>query len=96
MWWSAQNLCLALLLPCATSDLVLLLPDDEKAAECAGNKTLHLIRHAEGTHNAAEEEAERKQSALDDPTTQLLERAPRTRKAPFDLQSHVKGTLPLV
>ena len=39
-------------------DLVLLEPPFiQPPGGCARNKTVHLIRHAEGTHNAAEEEA---------------------------------------
>ena len=39
-------------------DIVVLPPPfRQPPGGCARNKTLHLIRHAEGTHNAAEEEA---------------------------------------
>ncbi|KAL1523480.1 hypothetical protein AB1Y20_018418 [Prymnesium parvum] len=46
---------------------LLLLPDPPPAL-CLRNKTLHLIRHAQGTHNAAEAEAAASRLHLLDPT----------------------------
>ena len=48
--------------------LLLPLSAELPASGCARNKTLHLIRHAQGTHNAAEEAAAAEQLHLLDAT----------------------------
>lgn len=44
------------------------LPLDPPLPHCVRNKSLHLIRHAQGTHNEAEEEAASSSLHLQDPT----------------------------
>ena len=50
----------------------LLLLMHPSAHSCTRNKTLHLIRHGQGTHNAAEESAAELKLHLRDPAHQLL------------------------
>jgi broad specificity phosphatase PhoE len=52
-------LTLLIVFPATVTDGLLLLPHPVVASssQCIRNKTLHLIRHAQGTHNEAEESA---------------------------------------